>query len=514
MAVFSDLYLDYQRDHRGKLLLWPVWVWTLHVPERRRDGLNVLAFTVLRLHAAGCDDPDWIAEHLGVDGELVRYIVSAQLIPNGFLDQKRRLTEPGQEQLERGGEGDLHQRAALLFQSAESGALWPRQRGELREIEPIDPAARYPSFLADRDSGRTLSPFRLSPPRTSPTQPTVAQFRDALRQDRLARRHRRLRGDQSDPDDLPSDAIELVDPRPRPAYVLCRVYQGPTDEHPWLVSDPLGHTRAAEWMRKEVFEASRRVPALAQRLGGLLGEADEKEDWETYRRREDEMVRFEVFERFPAAGRIPGLEDRLVELLRVRATVDAAGSHKRAEEIGNLIIQCQRTLEQCFLWLLKEWPLERPEDRLSRHMQQADLQQALRCALPGLSARCIDGIRVQPNKVYGALKYRSGSLRQYLAGVLLSLADHQCHPFRQIALNEALTLRLLSLSEDRDAAGHGGDQQSGTPDRQLALRHAGTALEIVERLIKGILEDGQEQTRPERGPPAESQQPAGADQAS
>ncbi|NEX21213.1 hypothetical protein G3480_12960 [Thiorhodococcus mannitoliphagus] len=516
MAVFSDLYLDYQQEHWGTQLLWPVWTWTLHVPERRRDGLNVLAFTVLRLHAAGCDDPDWIADHLGVDGELIRYIVGAELIANGLLDQKKRLTQLGTKQLERSGEGSLQQRAALLFQSAESGALWPRQRGSLREIEPIDLGARYPSFLADRASGQTLWPFVLSPAnRDLPPRPSIAEFRDALRQDRIARRHQRLRGSGGrDPDDLPSDAIELIDPRPRPAWVLCRVYKGPTDEHPWLVSDPLGQTRAAEWMRKEVFEASRRLRALARRLGGLLGEPDEKEDWETYRRREDEQVRFEVFERFPAADQIPGLEDRLVELLRVRATVAAAGSHKRTEEVGNLIIQCQRTLEQCFLWLLTRWPLERPGDRLSRQMRAADLQQALGCAVPALSKRFIEGMRVQPSKVYGALRHGTGSLRQYLAGVLLSLLDHPRHPFGQVAPDEDLMLRLLALSQDRDAAGHGGNQHTDPPDRQLALRHADTALDIVERLIEGILEDGQEQTRSERRQPAESQQAAGANRAS
>jgi hypothetical protein len=503
MAVFSDLYLDYQQDHWGTQLLWPVWIWTLHVPEHRRDGLNVLTFTLLRLHAAGCDDPNWIADHLGVDGELIRYIVAAELIANGLLDQKMRLTPHGAKQLERSGEGSLQQRAALLFQSAESGELWPRQRGELREIEAIDHGARYPSFLADRDSGQTLSPFVLSPAnRDLPLQPSIAEFRDALRQDRIARRHRRLRGGGGrDPDDLPSDAIELIDPRPRPAWVLCRVYKGPTDEHPWLVSDPLGQTRAAEWMRKEAFEASRRVPALARRLGGLLGEPDEKEDWETYRRREDEQVRFEVFERFPAAGRIPGLEDRLVELLRVRATVAAASGHKRAEEVGNLIIQCQRTLEQCFIWLLKRWPLERPEDRLSKQMRPTDLQQALRCAVPELSEHCIKKLGLKPSQVYWAVKNHDGSLRRYLAGALLSLVDHPHHPFHSLVLDERLMQELIELSKDRDAAGHGGGQPSAPPEGRLALKHADTALDIVERLLEGILEDGsqqQQETEPER----------------
>ncbi len=484
--MFSDLYLDYQQQHIGKLLLWPVWVWSVHVSERR-DGLDVLALTVLRLYATGCDDHSWIAEHLGVDGELIHYIVAAQLIGNGYLNQKRQLTQPGQQQLQRSDEGSLHQRAAFLFQSAESGKLWPRQRDALQEIQPIDPEAPYPTFCFNRESGRRFSPFLLAPTIAQPpVQPTAGELCDALWQDRIARHQQRLLDNMRlDPDDLANNAIEAIDV-PRPARVLCRVYRGSIEEHPWLVSDPLGQSRAADWMRKEVFDASRRVPALAKRLADLLGEPDEKEDWETYRRREDEQVRFEVFERFPTANQIPELEDRLVELLRVRATVEATSSHKRTEEIGNLMIQCQRTLEQCLLWLLKHWSLERPEDRLSRQMRPADLQQALRCAVPEIPEDCIRNLRLQPSKVYGALRYQTGSLRQYLAGVLLSLVDHALHPFRPIALNEQLIRRLLALTQDRDAAGHGGHQQSRPSDNSVALQHADTALEIVERLLEGI----------------------------
>jgi hypothetical protein len=483
--VFSDLYLNYQKRLRGKPLLWPVWIWSLHVPDNRRGGLNLLARTVLRLHQVGCEDPQWIADHIGVDAELVRYIVQAELVANGLLDRRRQITDAGKKAL--GGEDeDLHQRAVLMFQSAESGELWPRQRSSLPEIEPVNPQDKFPRFLEDRDSGRTLSPFALIPPtRSVPLQPSEAAIQRALRQDHLARRLERHRGTSDrNLDDEPVYAIKFIDPQPRPAWVLCGIYRGDENEHLWLVTDPLGRSRAATWMRKEVFEASRRVNGLAKSIGDFLGETDEKEDWETYRRREDEAVRFQVFEQFPNAGRIPGLEERLIELLRSRATVAAEARQARSEEIGTVLIQGQRTLEQCLQWSLKYWPLAHPGNRLSYRMNERDLQNALRCVVPALPERFVREVRVKPSKVFGALRYGTGSLRQYLVGVLLSLVDHPNHPFRPIATDGDLMLRILELSQERDAVGH-ADNNNGLFEHSRALAHADTALEVVQKFIEG-----------------------------
>lgn len=487
MVMFSDLYLDYQSRRQGSALLWPIWVWRLHVPDRSRKGLNALAHTILALHAAGQDDPAWIGSWLGIDTDLVRYIVAAQLTPNGWLDQHRRITEEGTRQLRGDAEQSTRQRAGLLFQSAESGELWPRFRSSLREIEPIDPSAPFPSFIQDRESGRTIRPFLLRPDRVSrPSQPSIRQIQDALRGDHIARHQRRQRGTGApDQDDLSAGAVDFIDAEPRAAWVLCRVYRTTTSDQPWFASDPLGQTPAADWMRKEVYEASRRVPALAKVLQDFLGETDESMDWESYRRREDEAVHFEVLTDFPRAGSIPDLEDALVALLRSRSTVAAAGTRARWEEIGNVTIQGQKVLEHCCLWCLKRWPLANPEHRLPRHLDLYGLRKALGLAAPELSAKVIAQINVQPGKVFGALKFGTGSLRQYLAAVLLSLADHPQHPFRTLATDEALMLRLLQLSHDRDAEGHGGGSSAKRPQGAQALMHAETTLDVVHRLTEG-----------------------------
>ncbi len=487
MARFSDLYLDYQSRHRGHPLLWPVWVWSLHVPQRRRNGLNALAHAVLALHEAAQDDPDWIAPRLGIETDLVRYIVVAQLVPNGWLDRYRRITEEGRRQLHGDSDRPLDQRAGLLFQSAETGEVWPRYRGDLCEIEPENPNAPYPRFRQDRDSGRTLNPFLLRPTSaTPPAQPEVAQILEALRLDRIARHHRRQRdGDLLDPEDIPAATIEFIDPQPRPAWLLCGVYDNPGSDQPWLVSDPLGQSPAAAWMRREVYQASRRVPRLAESLSKYLGQTDQSLNWEAYRLREDERVRLKVLTDFPGVGHIPDLEEALISLLRSRTTVGDAGRGARPEEIGTLTIEAQKVLEYCCLWCLDRWPLANPKVRLRKQMSPSELVKAIGLAAPEISSQVIDKLTVQPGKVFWAVTGGRASLRPYLAGILLSFADHPDHHFRPVASDEGLMLRILQLSHDRDEQGHGGGPSSRCPGSVTAIQHADTAEEVVHRLTEG-----------------------------
>jgi len=76
-------------------------------------------------------------------------------------------------------------------------------------------------------------------------------------------------------------------------------------------------------------------------------------------------------------------------------------------------------------------------------------------------------------------------LRPYLAGLLLSLADHPDHPFRPIAVDEGQMLALLALSHQRDSESHGGNS-ARTITTSIAQQHAQTAQSIVRTLLKGI----------------------------
>lgn len=485
MAGFSDTCLDYRdpKGARGKTLLWPVWVWHVHVPAGRRDGLNVIAHAVLALHACGRTDAVWIAEWLGLDVDLVRYIIAAELAANGWLDTRGRLTVNGRQCLDGNAVDGQRQRAALLFQSAVSNELWPRLRSRLHRIDPEDPAASRLQFRLDRDSGRVLKPFMVQPASvTAPAKPEIAQVLEALRLDRLARHERRQRGMEDD-DEAATGAIEFIEARPGPAWLLCEVYHQPDAVPPWRVGDPLGRTPAADWMRREVYDAARQRPELADVLAELLGEIKPNLDFESYRRQQDESARFEVLTAYAQAARVEGLEASLTGLLRLQASVGKDG--KRREETEALLVQCQKVLETVLVECLRRWPITHPQRRIDRHWQLADVRRALKAAAPQVAPAVIDAIRIQPGKLFNAVTRHTGSLRPYLAGVLLSFADHPQHPFRSIAADAAQMQALLALSHARDAAGHGG-QTEAPPARATVLHYTEVTLQIVQRLTEGF----------------------------
>lgn len=485
MAGFSDTCLDYRdpKGARGKTLLWPVWVWHVHVPAGRRDGLNVIAHAVLALHACGRTEAVWIAEWLGLDVDLVRYIIAAELAANDWLDTRGRLTANGRQRLDSNAVDGQRQRAGLLFQSAVSNALWPRLRSRLHRIDPEDPAAPRLQFRLDRDSGRVLRPFMVRPAATTaPAQPEIAPVLEALRLDRLARHERRQRGIDDD-DEAAAGAIEFVDARPEPAWLLCEVYRQPGATPPWRVGDPLGRTPAADWMRREVYDAACHLPKLAGVLAELLGEINPDLDFESYRRQQDESARFGILTAYPQAARVEGLEDSLTGLLRLHASI-GKGS-KRREETEALLVQCQKVLETVLIECLHRWPIACPQRRIDKRWQLVDVQRALKAAAPGVAPDVIDAIRIQPGKLFNAVTRHTGSLRPYLAGVLLSFADHPQHPFRSIAADAAQMQALLALSHARDAAGHGG-QTEAPPARATVLHYTEVTLQIVQRLTEGF----------------------------
>lgn len=491
MAGFSELYLDYRAPNgrRGTSLLWPVWIWRVHVPDGRHTDLNALARAVLALHACGRNDLAWMAQWLGLDHDLVRYIAAAELAANDWIDARGRLTDSGRERLDGKTAGRVRQRAGLLFQSATSGELWPRLRSSLHEIEPDAPAS-YPRFTLDRDSGRVLKPFRVDPEPGRPQRPTVADILAALQLDRIARHQQQQRQTYADDpaaddesDEPPASAIEYIEDQPQPAWVLCEVWRSPETAPPWRVGDPLGRSPAADWMRREVHEASRRLPALARRLGELLGEIDPALDWETCRRQQDEGARFEVLTDFPQAAQVPGLEDALIGLLRLQATVTGGGG--RREEREALLVQSQKALETVLVECLRRWPLAQPQRRIDRNWRLEDIHRALACAAPDVDRTVIDAIRLQPGKLFQAAAHHRGSLRQYLAALLLSFTDHPQHPFRPLARDGKRMQALLGLSHARDAAGHGG-KAAPAPDNTVSLQHADTALHVIQTLIEGM----------------------------
>ena len=160
MAQFTDQYLSYfggRRTPRGQPILWPVWVWEILAPKPDQQGLNLFQKSILGLIRAKKNDPDLIAEWLGLEKEMVLYIIAGQLIPNGWLDDKSKLTESGLAMLEKDQDIRGNLTTAYLFQDAVTGKLWPRISQNLPYINSLSEGR--PEFKVSRGSDWVEKPF-------------------------------------------------------------------------------------------------------------------------------------------------------------------------------------------------------------------------------------------------------------------------------------------------------------------------------------------------------------------
>lgn len=186
MAADRYLRFDVRRPPGGRPLLWPVRVWKVLYPTNRVLKLNLFQQAILGLARARCQDSSEMAELLGLDRELVAFIIATQLIPNGWMTTLGSVTSQGERVLEEAQDASEEVRMGYAYQDAISGNWLPRFTEELPEIEAKRVDERgYPVFLRDLDSGKEDRPFRLNHFREG-TLDTAALF-DAFQRYRTIR---------------------------------------------------------------------------------------------------------------------------------------------------------------------------------------------------------------------------------------------------------------------------------------------------------------------------------------
>lgn len=111
----------FERQH----LLVPLLAWKVLAPGRNARNVNLFQKTILKLIRAGVVHSSEIADHMALDPELVKFIIAAQLQPNGLLDKSFKLTSEAEEALDDGIIGGKELSTAYLFQEPWSGKLLP-----------------------------------------------------------------------------------------------------------------------------------------------------------------------------------------------------------------------------------------------------------------------------------------------------------------------------------------------------------------------------------------------------
>ena len=270
--MVADRYLrfDVRRPPGGRPFLWPVRVWKVLYPTKRVLKLNLFQQAILGLARARCQDSSEMAELLGLDRELVAFIIATQLIPNGWMTTLGAVTAQGERVLEEAQDASEEVRMGYAYQDAISGNWMPRFTEELPEIEARRVDERgYPVFLRDLDSGKEDRPFRLNHFREGALD-TAALF-DAFGRYRTDHDHAKQRDDELQAR-VRIESLSFVEDSAQPMWLWTWIFPDETGPQPWLVADPFGLQQAASWLRKPLQEVLPRNDGLARYIADAVGE--------------------------------------------------------------------------------------------------------------------------------------------------------------------------------------------------------------------------------------------------
>ena len=490
MGSFSDRYLNFysnqRKPYKGKSFLSPVWVWQILVPEQSRYSLNIFQRSILGLIQTRKSSPADIAEWLGLKEELVHYIIAGQLQPNGWLDNRGKLTDLGKEMLNSDLDARRNLTTAYVFQDALTGELWPRVIHELPDVEPDSISKQgFPTFRSNRESGRSDTPFVLHCRHSPPDKPDSQTLREVIRQGNNAIHNQKIREEFSDhwQEELRVDEIEYIEDEPFPAYVYC--WAIPDMDYVWAIADPVAVSQHSDWMRESVYDQAKKNSAFAGRLRDFLGEQPQAENWQQHAERLDKEVKFQVFSEFQGINKITSLYLYMGALLRREQQLkETAKGEERFEDCGDLITQSQNVLETCFKWMLEHYPI-----RNSRTIKKGWKRYEIRACLKSignqfLSDQDLDSLStVHSGRLYSAAMFREQSLKALVAATIITLPDHNDHPLFHLISKQAVP-DILALAETRNKfAAHASGK---TTDKDMALKFADFTKNCVRILIDNM----------------------------
>ena len=491
MALFTDRYLNFfsgKRAPRGQCFLWPVWIWEILAPDPKQQSLNLFQRSILGLIKAKKSEPALIAEWLGLDKEMVLYIITGQLQPNGWLDNKFQLTSQGLAMLQEDHDRRGVLTTAYIFQDALSGKLWPRVTQQLSDIDATTHNTDgYPEFLTNRETGWTEKPFVIPCKSNAVMKPEMQEIRTALRQGNNAIHNTRIRGELAyHQQEFRADEIDLLNDLPFRAYIMCWVIEDKGEV--WNISDPLAITSFGEFLREDVYIQAQQSQKFASKLKNFIGEVPEKETYEEMLQRLNASVDLTQFTEFAKASRIPNLESCLGALLRRQQLLEEALDDKsiRFEDCDDVVTQAQKIFECSFKWMLAQWKVP------NRHFIKQDWRfDEIRCAIEEIAGSFLtdadldDLARQKAGSIFRAATHKEPnvSLRPLLAATLFTLPANPSHPLLQFARDDLAVSSILYIAKERNAVAHASDKQTS---KETALECARFTTGWIKKLLNTL----------------------------
>jgi len=478
MAAFAETgtYLKFGAVPEGnkRSVLWPALVHRVLYPEAKRPKLNLFQRAVLGLIRARTVQTEAIAELTGLHPNLISLIL-AQGISNGWLaNGAGALTTKGEQLLDDEAVDDTSLKSGYLLQDALTGQFWPRLVAQLNQLEPRDPLARYPEFMDERKTGRTIRPFVIMGGRSDlpalDHDSLMAAYRD-YREDYRA--SQQLDQGSVLPRQISLQGVQRLDDTPQPARVLVWITADDDGLDLWSVKDPFELRESAWWLQSTLRQVIDSDANLLARLEPLVGiaRADNQtvEQWLEALRKQTEL---QILTEFPWLERQSDIKRHLAALLVRREKLHQGDSHD--QELDAAMMECQKLLEVVMQWLIRSYPAnigqlpkqQKPDWGLNERLLSA-LQ------VPAFTERVIRLLaRQKMDQVIRACSKPSDSLKALLFAAAMGTLNAPQHPLKVLEDRDLKLDKLLDIADLRNQSSHAQSSFTGRRIIQLTRQMA------------------------------------------
>lgn len=487
-AVFANTYLLQAKEpnhgyknNDAKAMLWPVNMWQVYTNKPQGRELNVFEKTILQLfHVSGNRSlkNENVANWLGLETDMVSYIITAQLMPNGWLTEKGEVTSEGKKLLDDEANDSLT--TAYVFQCAITGKWLPRVCFSLKEIYPCNNDMRRPKFKLNRASDFVTTPFVVtthSAFKSAPSEYELAtiasEFQDAIY---VARNTR-----DKDEWQSPQTKFDMLTLASQSAKSVCLTVWGDTStSFEWTIYDPFEISSTSTWMAALFKQGCKDNKALGNYALANLGVSDKDLSYEEACFKFSEEARFKVLVKYPEAGKIDGLIDALFEMLEAHERLSFEKIPRNGAK-ANLIVKCGQTLEVICTQLLKDYVLIDPF-RLPK-AQTKNGTEILKHLIKAATSMQVDMLneatKVQPSKIFSAAKGRNSSLRAQLVAIFISMETHEYHPLKFLLDDQVYFKHFYALTLLRDDCAHKNPPQ-------ISVKQIDHAVGIIDTFLNKL----------------------------
>lgn len=484
--MFSNTYIkttDFPKSRDVQLFAWPVYSWEVYLSSHKGRELNLFEKTILELiRVTGSRElsPSQVAEWLSLEKEMVLYILTATMQPNGWIDKNYKITEEGRKILD--SETEPEMTTAQVFQCALTGEWLPRIAYEPSEVKPEKDSGKL-IFKLDRATDKRVRGYRVHKAIHEVNRPSDSEINDLLSKDKEARWIANNISDERYQTPIKAEKMILSNKEVKQSYLL--LWADISSGYKFDFIDPFALSHKAPWMN-DLFEQAVAANDKLEHFSSSMFQAEEEElSYSETIELMKETARVEVLTKYPNAERVEGLVDPLFELMsgkeRLNRETFADFSLNRS-----LINGCGSVLEFVCKAALKTHPLKRldvlPSNKIPKFKQKYELGCLIKNS-DKFSKSQIDSIlNVQPGKIYQTAIGRNSSLRSLLATIFISMRDYPHHPFEFITQDGLLFDNVYELSHDRDEASHGNSTRF---TNEQALHY----INVVDKVLKNILVD-------------------------